>query len=128
MAADKSDANKTIVFEHPMGSDKFHRAKVPVKSLNEELYDVGFTKAVGCAQYPGGCENMNKEMAFADPVPLGEHWRHKYLVDFDGMGYSARLFAFLASDSAVLKSTIYTEFFSDWIQPWCALLCGTTPV
>jgi len=61
---------------------------------------------------------MERDHRFADPVPLGEHWRHKYLIDFDGMGYSARLFALLASDSAVVKSTVYREFFSDWIQPW----------
>ncbi|KAG8991784.1 capsule-associated protein CAP1 [Tulasnella sp. 427] len=61
---------------------------------------------------------MRKDHRFADAVPLGEHWKYKYLIDFDGMGYSARLFAFLMSESAVIKSTVYKEFFSDWIQPW----------
>lgn len=27
-------------------------------------------------------------------------------------------FAFLASDSAVIKNTIYKEYYSEWIQPW----------
>lgn len=61
---------------------------------------------------------MEKEHRFAEYVPLGEHWKYKWLVDFDGMGYSARVFALLASESAVVKSTIYREFWSDWIQPW----------
>ncbi|EJD51828.1 hypothetical protein AURDEDRAFT_56215 [Auricularia subglabra TFB-10046 SS5] len=118
MISDKSNGNRTVVIEHPKGSGKWRQVKVGVKELNEDFVDAGFTKAVGCAQYPGGCDGMRKDMNFAEPVPLGHHWHHKYLVDFDGMGYSARLFAFLISDSAVVKSTIYTEFFSDWIQPW----------
>jgi hypothetical protein len=58
--------------------------------------DVAFTKAVGCTQYPGGCDGMRREHRFADAVPLGENWRHKYLIDVDGMGYSARLFALVS--------------------------------
>lgn len=33
-----------------------------------------------------------------------------------GMAYSARLMALFESGAAVLKSTIYTEYFSDQIQ------------
>jgi hypothetical protein len=86
--------------------------------MNNEFMDVGFTKAVGCDGFPGGCKGMTRHYRFTTPVPLGEHWKHKYLVDFDGMGYSARSFAFLESNSALIKATVYREFFSDWIQPW----------
>jgi hypothetical protein len=37
------------------------------------------------------------------------------------MSYSGKFSAFLGSDSVVIKSSVYHEFFSDWIQPWCAL-------
>ena len=122
-SSDKSDANRTVVFADPPGTDSFTYAKLPIKQLNVDFMDTAFTKAVGCMHYnPGGCEGLRRDHRFADAVPLGEHWRHKYLIDLDGMGYSARLFAFLASDSAVLKSTVYREYFSDWIQPWCVLL------
>lgn len=63
---------------------------------------------------------MKSAHRFGDAVPLSEHWKHKYLIDVDGMGYSARLFAFLMSESAVIKSTIYKEWFDGWIQPWSA--------
>jgi hypothetical protein len=133
MTTDHSDANKTVVFAEPPGTNNFISASVPVGELNEDIMDVAFTKAVGCTQYPGGCDGMRKEHRFADAVPLGENWRHKYLIDIDGMGYSARLFALvrvlqfcsrnmliiqLKSESAVLKSTVYTEFCSEWLQPW----------
>lgn len=119
MASDQSAANRTVVFADPPGSDNFVYAKVPVSLLNTDMMDAAFTRAIACTQYPGGCTTLQREHRFAEAVPLGEHWRHKYLIDFDGMGYSARLFAFLASDSAVVKATVYKEFFTDWIQPWC---------
>lgn len=133
MTTDHGDANKTVVFAEPPGTNNFVSASVPVGELNEDIMDVAFTKAVGCTQYPGGCDGMRKDHRFADAVPLGENWRHKYLIDIDGMGYSARLFALvrvshschrialitqLKSESAVLKSTVYTEFCSEWLQPW----------
>lgn len=106
------------MFPDPPGTDHYVEAKVPIGDLNEVIMDAAFTKAVGCTQYPGGCDRMRKDHRFADAVPLGENWRHKYLIDLDGMGYSARYFALLASESAVMKATVYTEFFSDWIEPW----------
>jgi hypothetical protein len=118
MSSDQSNANRTVIFSDPPGTDNFVFAKVPTKEMNSDFMDAAFTRAIGCTQYPGGCVQLQKDHRFAEAVPLGEHWKHKYLIDFDGMGYSARLFAFLASDSAVIKSTVYTEFFSQWIQPW----------
>ena len=75
--------------------------------------DVVFVSAVG--DYPGGKEELRKVHRFAPSVLLGklEHWSYKYLVDLDGMSYSAWFMAFLASDSAALKSTVYKEFHSD---------------
>jgi len=118
MTSDKSETNRTVVFADPPGTNRYVQAKVPVGALNEDFTDVAFTKAVGCVNYPTGCEGMQRDHRFAEAVQLGEHWRHKYLIDVDGMGYSARFFAFLASESAVIKATVYREFYSDWIQPW----------
>lgn len=112
MTSDTSNVTKDVVFADPPGSDHWIEAPVPLGDLNADIMDVAFTKAVGCTQYPGGCDGMRKEHRFADTVPLGENWRHKYLIDLDGMGYSARLFSLLASESAVMKTTVYTEFFS----------------
>jgi hypothetical protein len=119
MTSDNSDTNRSIVFAHPPNQKKTYvEAQLPMSELNGNAMDVAFVKAVGCTQYPGGCDGMRKDHRFANPVPLGENWKHKYLIDIDGMGYSARLFSLLMSESAVLKTTVYREFFSDWIQPW----------
>jgi hypothetical protein len=118
MASSNSQLNKTVVYAHPSKPNEFFAHHVPQSELNAHMIDAAFTKAVGCMHYPGGCAAMRKEMRFTDPVQLGEHWRHKYVLDLDGQSYSARFFAFLASQSAVVKASVYREFYSDWIQPW----------
>ena len=122
MTSDRSVSNKSVVFRPP-GAKDYVEAPLPLHSLNDDMMDVAFTKAVGCTQYPGGCDGLRADHRFAPAVPLGEAWRHKYLIDIDGMGYSARFFALLKSESAVLKTTVYREFFSDWIQPWSVIAC-----
>ncbi|GLB39561.1 putative lipopolysaccharide-modifying enzyme [Lyophyllum shimeji] len=118
MASDKSSANRTVVFADSPSSNRYVSAPVPVAALNEEIMDTAFVKAVANEAYPGGLKALKDVHRFGDAVPLGKHWSYKYLVDFDGMSYSGRFMAFLASDSVPVKATVYEEYFSDWIQPW----------
>ena len=118
MVSDRSDSDRTVAIPSPDEPGRYISATLPVSLLNDEIMDVGFTSTTGSANYPGGLEALTSSHRFADPVPLGGNWRYKYLADFDGMGYSARYLALLASDSAVIKSTVYKEYFEDWIQPW----------
>ncbi|KAK7678714.1 hypothetical protein QCA50_018296 [Cerrena zonata] len=119
MASDESSTNRTIVFADPPSSTNFISAQVPIRDLNEEIMDVAFVKVVDSFNYPGGVGALMRDHRFDDGgVNLGDHWKHKYLVDMDGMGYSGRFFSFLESDSAVMKATVYKEFFEGWIQPW----------
>ncbi|KAJ3966857.1 glycosyltransferase family 90 protein [Lentinula raphanica] len=92
--------------------------KIPIAALNKALMDVAFVKASNANQYPGGLKKLQEEHRFAEGVSLGNHWQYKYLLDLDGMSYSGRFMSFLASDSVPVKSTVYEEFFSDWIEPW----------
>ncbi|KAF8523702.1 hypothetical protein BU17DRAFT_74903 [Hysterangium stoloniferum] len=112
-----SNVSKTVIFAHPHTSEMVGVA-VPIEALNTDIMDTGFTNAVGCNSFPGGCKGLQNHYHFTNPVPLNELWRHKYLVDVDGMGYSARVMALLASQSALVKATVYREFYTDWIQPW----------
>ncbi|GJJ14704.1 hypothetical protein Clacol_008971 [Clathrus columnatus] len=117
MAGSESNITRRVLFKDPK-SKQLVSADASLGSINNEIMDVGFTRATACKPETGGCDAIYKRFRFAETVPLGEHWRHKYLIDLDGMGYSARSMAFLASGSALLKSTVYREFFTDWIQPW----------
>ena len=119
MASDDSSTNRTVVFADPPSSTNYVSAQVPIRDLNEEIMDIAFVKVVDSFNYPGGIGALMKDHRFDDGgVNLGDHWKHKYLVDMDGMGYSGRFFSFLESDSAVMKATVYKEFFEGWIQPW----------
>ena len=40
------------------------------------------------------------------------------LTPVDGNGWSSRFHRLLLSGSVVLKSTIYPEFYSEWLTPW----------
>jgi len=118
MSSDKSlTNNRTIIFPSNSIStttshQQFIAVSVPVGHLNEEIMDAAFVKALSPETYPGGLQAMMTDHRFSDAVPLGKHWAYKYLVDMDGMGYSGRFMAFLASDSVPVKATVYEEFFS----------------
>ncbi|KIK68432.1 glycosyltransferase family 90 protein [Collybiopsis luxurians FD-317 M1] len=92
--------------------------RIPLSTLNQAIMDVAFVKATNPDQYPGGLEKLMEEHRFSGGVYLGGHWQYKYLLDLDGMSYSGRFMSFLASDSVPVKSTVYEEFFGDWIEPW----------
>src|ERR1700722_5651942 len=118
MASDMSAENRTVTFADPPSSSHYVSTKVPIGSLNEEIMDVAFVKPMGEHNYPGGLDALMNDHRFGNPVALGEHWAYKFLIDLDGMSYSGHFMGFMASDSAVLKATVYQEYFSDWIQPW----------
>lgn len=48
------------------------------------------------------------------PSEFKDHWRHRYLLDADGAGFSGRFLPFLDSQSLPLKFTsVFTEWWSD---------------
>ncbi|KAJ6468222.1 hypothetical protein C8R45DRAFT_837910 [Mycena sanguinolenta] len=111
-----ADAQRTtaVTFAVPLQQPElsgfaYTTVPVPLAALNAEVMDAAFVKAV----VPVGAEHR-----FGDSTELGVAWGYKYLLDLDGMGYSGRFMAFLASDSVPVKATVYDEFFSGWIEPW----------
>lgn len=108
-----SAQDPTIISDPPLT-----HISIPLASLNRAIMDVAFVKTTNAEQYPGGLEKLMAEHRFSGGVYLGGHWQYKYLLDIDGMSYSGRFMSFLASDSVPVKSTMYEEFFGDWIEPW----------
>ncbi|GAA5862713.1 hypothetical protein JCM8547_003522 [Rhodosporidiobolus lusitaniae] len=43
---------------------------------------------------------------------------YKYMLDVDGNGWSGRFHRLMSTNSLVLKSTIFPEWYTDMIQPW----------
>lgn len=81
----------------------------------EMLLDVAFTEAMECGDY---CKEMELRYRFTVHSHMQVNWKHKFLMDLDGYGYSARFRSFLESSSLVFKSTIIREWFSDRVIPW----------
>lgn len=52
-------------------------------------------------------------------VSLPDHCRYKYLIDVEGIGYSARFKIFLFSGRPVfLQDRPWREFYYDWLEPY----------
>ncbi|KAF8204220.1 glycosyl transferase family 90-domain-containing protein [Mycena galopus ATCC 62051] len=50
--------------------------------------------------------------------PREEVYKFKYVFDVDGNSFSGRYLGLLRSGSLVFKSTIFTEYFNDWLRPF----------
>ncbi|KAJ7654298.1 hypothetical protein B0H17DRAFT_1338291 [Mycena rosella] len=51
-------------------------------------------------------------------APREEVYKYKYLFDVDGNSFSGRYLGLLRSGSLVFKTTVFTEYFSDWLRPF----------
>ncbi|KAJ6568921.1 glycosyl transferase family 90-domain-containing protein [Mycena capillaripes] len=50
--------------------------------------------------------------------PREEVYKFKYLFDVDGNSFSGRYLGLLRSGSLVFKSTVFEEYFNDWLRPF----------
>ncbi|KAJ7157283.1 glycosyl transferase family 90-domain-containing protein [Mycena filopes] len=50
--------------------------------------------------------------------PREEVYKYKYLFDVDGNSFSGRYLGLLRSGSLVFKSTVFAEYFNDWLRPF----------
>lgn len=81
--------------------------------------DVLFADIARCA----GTTCALEEAAFAFPATehteFQDHWRHRYLLDADGAGFSGRFLAFVASGSLPLKvAPLFREWWHGRVTPW----------
>jgi hypothetical protein len=118
MASDDTTNNRTVVFADPPSSSNYVFAKIPTSDLNADIMDVAFVTSVDSYHYPGGLAQQQRDHRFDDAALLRDYWAHKYVLDLDGASYSGKFFAYLGSDSAVVKASVYQEFWSDWLVPW----------
>ncbi|KAJ7134463.1 glycosyl transferase family 90-domain-containing protein [Mycena epipterygia] len=69
----------------------------------------------------GECDRTSiiKEYDIAGPWDRRDDvMQYKYLLDVDGNTFSGRFLSLLKSGSLVFKSTVFEEYFNDWIQPY----------
>jgi hypothetical protein len=87
-----------------------------VKRLLETRIDAQFTELNLCAGQD--CIDQSHEFKPTDAVDLRHHWRYRYLLDIDTAGSSHSFLPLLQSNSVVLKSGIFREWYSDRLVAW----------
>ena len=87
--------------------------------VNGELpvtVDVGFTKTVQCE--PDTAKQIRAEYDFKKPKSIDEQHMSKYVPVVDGNIYAARLLGYFYSNSALFVSTLFSEWYSKWVEPF----------
>ncbi|GAA5832497.1 hypothetical protein JCM11251_001347 [Rhodosporidiobolus azoricus] len=76
-----------------------------------------FGYAIQCGSLKD-CLKFEEEFEWVDYTEPEVQNEFKYVLDVDGNGWSGRFHRLMSSNSLVLKSTIFPEWYSDRIQPW----------
>lgn len=114
-----TSVHKTVYTTSPIDNVTMVEVTPPLANANEAL-DILFTgAALQCNVDDGTCAAMERLLPFTtehmSPSQANE-W--KYVFDVDGNGWSGRFHRLLSSNSAVLKSTGFVEWWNDRIMPW----------
>ncbi|CAH7674288.1 glycosyl transferase family 90-domain-containing protein [Phakopsora pachyrhizi] len=89
------------------------------KLLNDKYFDVGFSGSSSqCDKVDGTCEAIRNIYTFKELQTSNQTSSYKYVIDVDGNGWSGRFHKLMSTKSAILKSTIFPEWYFDRIQPW----------
>ncbi|GAA5999999.1 hypothetical protein JCM10207_006007 [Rhodosporidiobolus poonsookiae] len=88
------------------------------QALAQQWFDFKFLEAPKQCDDPAVCKAFENEFLWDDFMEQEEQNEYKYVIDVDGNGWSGRFHRLMSTNSLVLKSTIFPEWYSDMIQPW----------
>ncbi|KAH9449073.1 hypothetical protein MJO28_010199 [Puccinia striiformis f. sp. tritici] len=86
--------------------------------LNHKTMDVGYLAEDHCGIHEPCQELLKANYRLKMWEPFGAAKFFKWSLDLDGIGFSAKFLNLLQIGTAVVKQTIYREFYSDWLVPW----------
>ncbi|GAA5825171.1 hypothetical protein JCM3770_006903 [Rhodotorula araucariae] len=100
--------------------DLMHAVEVPNYRVNPLFLDTGMVgPAVQCIQEDGTCDKMYEVFQGYDKrISFDRASLYKYVLDVDGNSWSGRFRRLMLSNAAVVKATIFPEFWTDWAIPW----------
>ncbi|GAA5892056.1 hypothetical protein JCM5296_004041 [Sporobolomyces johnsonii] len=105
--------------ETPEGVESLVEKNVSTMALMNRYVDFAFTGKEGqCDEEDGSCDAVRQLFDFQRTFGWNEANEYKYLLDLDGNAWSGRFHRLLSSNSVVLKSTVFPEWYAGWIQPW----------
>ncbi|KAI5479113.1 capsular associated protein, glycosyltransferase family 90 protein [Pseudohyphozyma bogoriensis] len=94
--------------------------ELPNYRLNPTFLDLGMVgPAVQCNKEDGTCDKMYETFGgYEKRLSFDRASLYKYVLDVDGNSWSGRFRRLMMSNAAVVKATIFPEFWTDWAIPW----------
>ncbi|KAJ6473121.1 glycosyl transferase family 90-domain-containing protein [Mycena sanguinolenta] len=86
-----------------------------------DLMDVAISEFYEWFCQLDGCDAARIKAEYnitGENAPREDVYRYKYVFDVDGNSFSGRYLGLLRSGSLVFKSTVFQEYFDDWLQPF----------
>lgn len=108
--------------ESGMGVESIVERNVSTPVLVDRYLDFGFSgKAGQCTEDDGSCDAIKELIEFMPTLGWNQANEYKYLLDLDGNAWSGRFHRLLSSNSVVLKSTIFPEWYVLLSHSSCAV-------
>lgn len=105
-----------VLLPHPSQPTSYAYRLLAPSALGFNL-DVAFVDSiVRC--WDNDCVNQAAEFGLANKSDFQDHWRHRFLVDLDGAGFSGRFLPFLNSRSLVFKAAVFREWWDGRLFAW----------
>ncbi|KAF2012960.1 glycosyltransferase family 90 protein [Aaosphaeria arxii CBS 175.79] len=122
-STDPATPNHLISLPLGRNTPKFSTVTRHPSTILEKLatkLDIAFVAPI---THCGGndCDIQTAEFSPLPPeqsVPFEQHWRYRYLFDADGAGFSGRFIPFLHSNSAVLKTALFRQWYEGRVTAW----------
>ncbi|WVQ73253.1 hypothetical protein IAR50_002821 [Cryptococcus sp. DSM 104548] len=97
----------------------FIEEELPTDEAMEFFYDIKLAgDPIQCDTDDGTCDDMRREIEWAPRQSGDDLNRNKFLLDIDGNGWSGRFRKLMSTNSAVIKMTMFTEWFQPHLIPW----------
>ncbi|GAA5991508.1 hypothetical protein JCM11641_001189 [Rhodosporidiobolus odoratus] len=84
----------------------------------DEYLDIKFAGYPQQCGSEASCAKFESEFEWDGYMSVEDQNEYRYVIDVDGNGWSGRMHRLMASNTLVLKSTIFPEWYSERIQPW----------
>ncbi|MCJ1252744.1 hypothetical protein MMC24_000550 [Lignoscripta atroalba] len=118
-SSSSSFSQPPILLPHPTHPQKYtYQPLSPFTSL------LNFTPSLSLVSHIsrcGGPDCPDQATEFAPLLPPSDfqaHWRHKFLVDVDGAGFSGRFLPFLQSGCLPFKAALFREWWDGRVTAW----------
>ncbi|KAK4499169.1 hypothetical protein PRZ48_009681 [Zasmidium cellare] len=95
------------------------KGQEPLQGWLTRMVDVGLSRIL--CNGPQGekiCPILHQNYKTAPSIKMGQQYKWKYLADIDGNTLSGRFRAFMRSNSAVMKTTIFMEWHDARLFAW----------